>query len=92
MVVFGLVLHLSNINELENKKIIDDKWKQKNSGCSILFIIIFAAFLMFAYLRETLNLIGVNEQSMKIIAGIMCFASFLISYSIFYRLNKIDNA
>ena len=44
-IIFGLVLNLSNINELEDKKVENQIWKTKKIGYSVLQIIIYSAIL-----------------------------------------------
>ena len=51
-ILFGLVLNLSNINELENNRRVGKIWKTQKIGVSLFFIIIFSTFLMLAYLSE----------------------------------------
>ena len=52
IVTFGLVLHISNINELEDKENVDKNWKTKNIGLSVLLLIIFSGILTVSYLAE----------------------------------------
>jgi hypothetical protein len=42
-IVLGLVLNLTNINELEDKDIENKVWKTKNIGISVIFIALFSA-------------------------------------------------
>src|SRR5690606_7318484 len=44
-IVLGLVLNLTNINELEDKDFEDKIWKTRNIGFSVISIALFAAIL-----------------------------------------------
>ena len=85
-VAFGLVLHISNINELEY--INDDKnWKTVQNGVSAVFIVVYGV-LFAATLIAGLNP-GIFElQVMNYAAMIVSLGSFALSYSIYDRLSK----
>ena|ERR1700712_923702 len=88
MVVFGLVLNLSNINELEDNEKIDRLWKTTCIGASTISIILFATFLVVTYFSELDNAKILDINNLKIFIGISCIFSFIFSYAIFNRLNK----
>jgi integral membrane sensor domain MASE1 len=85
MVTFGLVLHVSNINELDEQNDMDSHTRLKYIGASIFLIIIFAVLLGFAYIAEQDASNQFNINSLKWCTGILCFFSLLFSYSIYYR-------
>ena len=96
-IIFGLVLNLSNINELEGKAYLDKKkldnwktWKSRGIGLSVIFIIVFSSILGIAYFSE-IEGVKLDKTAIKICAIILSFVSFLFSYSIFNRINSIDN-
>ena len=91
LIVFGLVLHLTNINELEDKQNIDKHWKTKFLGFSVIMLIMFSAFLGLTYFSENDKSTVVNRTNIKICAGFLCIISFIMSYAIYNRLNKIAN-
>ncbi|MCL2097935.1 MAG: hypothetical protein FWH23_04165 [Bacteroidales bacterium] len=90
-ILFGLVLNLSNINELEDKKKLGEKWEKEKKGVSLYFIIIFSTFLMLAYLYEIGAIEQFNKILFKIFAITISLVAFLNSYSIFNRINNIAN-
>lgn len=91
-IVFGLVLNLGNINELEDKNDLDSVWKTRNIGFSVFQIIIFSSILGLAYFSEIMTGSQLDTIAIKICAIVLAFVSFLLSYSIFNRINTIENA
>ena len=83
-VAFGLILHISNINEIEHISNLEKEWKTAQNGISILFIAFYSS--LFA-----LNLIGgniVDAKSIKICTIVLSVFSFFISYSVYDRISK----
>jgi len=91
MVLFGLVLHLSNINELEDNIDIDRVWKTACIGTSVISIVIFSVILVVTYFSEINDIKLFDIGSLKKFIGIFCLASFGFSYMIFNRLNLIKS-
>lgn len=84
-VAFGLVLHISNINEIEHYT-EDKSWKTAQNGISIAFIAFYS--VLFA-----LTLLGGSDSSIdvkttKVCAMFLAAVSFSISYSVYDRLSK----
>jgi uncharacterized membrane protein len=90
-IIFGLVLNLSNINELEDKKFEDELWKTKNIGFSIIQIIIFSAIFAIVTYSDFKANPDLNEWTVKTSSIILALTSFVFSYSIFNRINTISN-
>lgn len=90
-IVFGLVLNLSNINELEDKKDLDGIWKTRNIGFSVLQIVVLSSMLGLAYFSEILKSGELDRNVIKVCAISLGLVSFLVSYSIFNRINAIAN-
>jgi hypothetical protein len=88
-IVFGLILNLANINELEDKNNIDRIWKSKNIGFSILQIIVFSSILGLAYFSDILKGNQLDKDIIKVCAVVLSLVSLYISYSIFNRINTI---
>lgn len=84
-IMFGLVLHITNINTLEHYDIKDKNWKIIQTGTSILFIIIYTIFLTFSFI-EANNPIVINTMTLKIASLILSLVSFFLSYSIYGRI------
>jgi hypothetical protein len=90
IVIFGLVLHVSNINELEDKENIDRAWKTTNIGLSVLLLIIFSSILAVGYLSELPDSKNINTKNLKICSIVLSTVSLIMSYSIYNRLNKLN--
>src|SRR5688572_30379210 len=90
MVTFGLVLHISNINELEDKEVVDKRWKTRSIGFSVIMLIFFSIFLAVAYLSETSSFLKVDMSNFKYITLLLCSVSLLMSASIYNTLNDIE--
>ena len=87
-VVFGLVLHISNINEIEHFSGVDRGWKTYQNGISIAFIAFYS--VLFA-----LTLVGkpiVDVQAITICTICLSIVSFLISYSVFDRISRVPSS
>lgn len=85
-VVLGLVLHISNINEIEHFGDVGKKWKTVQNGVSIVFI----AFYSVLY---SLTLVGdkvVDLLAIKYCSIILAIVSFLISYSVYDRISRSE--
>lgn len=84
-IAFGLVLHISNINELEHITTIDQSWKTAHNGGSIVFIAIYSVLF-------SISLLGQNNIESEILlksAIALSIISTLLSYSIYYRISRI---
>lgn len=88
-IIFGLILNLSNINELEDKVIVDKLWKTKNIGFSVILIIIFSAIFTIITYSEFKSNPDLNISTVKISSISLAAVSFIVSYSIFNRINTI---
>lgn len=83
-VAFGLVLHISNINEIEHYSTPEVRWKTVQNGISITFIAFYSILL-------ALNLIGedvVDVNAITFCAIGLSVVSFLISYSVYDKVSK----
>jgi hypothetical protein len=89
-ITFGLVLNLTNINELEDKNLKDKLWRSKNIGFSIIQIIIFSAiFAILSYSEFKANP-DLDLATVKACSILLAFISFLFSYTIYNRLNNLS--
>ena len=85
-VAFGLVLHISNINELEHALVQNKPWKTVQNGVSVIFIALYSvlfATLLLAEKHPTL----IDANSMLNCVAVLAFASFILSLSILDRLS-----
>ena len=88
-IAFGIILHISNINELEHyTKVKDKSWKTIQNGLSIIFIVFYGLFFALILLSEV-NPISINYNAVEKFAMILSGVSFLISFMIYYRLSKL---
>lgn len=87
-VAFGLVLHISNINEIEHYFEKEERWKTVQNGVSVLFIAFYSILL-------AVNLIGgdiVDVKSITVCTIALSVISFGISYAVYDRVSKISNS
>ncbi|MEJ6066662.1 hypothetical protein MT378_02775 [Psychrobacter sp. 16-Bac2893] len=83
-IAFGLVLHISNINEIEHFSAQKEQWKTIQNGGSIAFIAFYS--ILFA-----INLIGervVDVEAITKCAIGLSIVSFFISYSVYDKVSK----
>jgi hypothetical protein len=83
-VVFGLVLHISNINEIEHFSFIEKEWKTIQNGVSIAFIAFYSVLFSVSLLGDSL----VDIQVITYCTIASSCVSFLISYSVYDRISK----
>jgi 4-amino-4-deoxy-L-arabinose transferase-like glycosyltransferase len=86
---FGLLLNITNINELESLESLDPVWKTTQIGISVFQIVLFSIFLTLAYLAEANPKFELSNVGIVGCASILALASFVFSYSIFNRINSL---
>lgn len=87
-VAFGLVLHISNINQIEHFNDLEKSWKTIQNGLSIVFIVLYGAlFTCTLFEQSTPGLI--NAGTMKYAAGVLSLTSFGISFVVYDRISKL---
>lgn len=87
-IAFGLILHISNINEIEHLSNDNKSWKTTQNGTSILFIALYSVLFSLIMISEGIpNFI--NSQVLLICTIILSTISFVISYSVFHRISNI---
>jgi len=92
LVTFGLILHISNINELEDKEKIERVWKTTCIGFSVVMLVLFSSLLAVGYLSDISKSIDINKNTLRYCALFLSSVSLIISYAIYNRLNKIEEA
>lgn len=83
-IAFGLVLHISNINEIEHLVGADRSWKTTQNGISAFFIAVHGVLF-------SLTLIGgdaIDQQAIMYCVGSIALTSLAISYSLFNRIER----
>ncbi|WBX78369.1 hypothetical protein PG911_08925 [Tenacibaculum ovolyticum] len=89
-IILGLVLNLTNINELEDKDFEDKIWKTRNIGFSVISIALFSAILAIVTYSDFKENPDLDKFTVKACSTTLALVSFIFSYSIYNRLNKIS--
>lgn len=89
-VAFGLILHISNINEIEHFNDLEKSWKTFQNGTSIFLITVYS-FLFAAYLFGQANPGKINIGTVRTISMILSGVSFYLSFSVYDRISKVEN-
>lgn len=84
-VAFGLVLHISSINELEHISAQNKPWKTRQNGVAVMFIAIYSAFFAVTLLAEKSPQL-INLNALLCCVAALAFASLVISLSVQQRL------
>jgi hypothetical protein len=92
LITFGLILHLTNINELEDRIDLDRSWKTKKIGTSVILMVVLSVLLGIAYLADA-NPDGlkIDRVKIKLSAGALDLATLAICYFVYNRLNVNSN-
>jgi len=86
LIYFGLILHVSNLNEVEHAANIEKNWKTTQNGESVVFIIFYSSMYAFSLLPEMFSLTKIT-----VCALIAAVVSLWLSYSVFDKLSKTSN-
>ena len=85
-VAFGLVLHISNINEIEHLTSMGRSWKTIQNGTSIAFIsfysVLFALTLLGNIPGSVIRIYVITYCAMA-----LNVVSFLLSFSVYYKVS-----
>ena len=90
-IAFGLILHISNINEIEHLSDSDKSWKTIQNGTSILFIALYSVLFCLTMLSEGIPGF-VDSQVIKVCVIALALISFSISFSVFHRISNIQKS
>ena len=88
-IIFGLVLHISNINELEHFNARGKSWKTIYNGVSVFFIAVYSILFAYHIFGES-NPGSINNENLKYIAVVLGIASLVISLSVYNETSKLD--
>ncbi|MDO6681204.1 hypothetical protein Q4551_02790 [Oceanobacter sp. 5_MG-2023] len=91
VIAFGLILHISNINEIEHLSDSDKSWKTIQNGTSILFIALYSVLFCLTMLSEGISGF-VDSQVIKLCVIALALISFSISFSVFHRISNIQKS
>lgn len=87
-VAFGLILHISNINEIEHFNDPEKSWKTMQNGISIVFISFYSVLFACSLLGQA-NPGLIDVGAIKYAAIVLSLTSFGISYSVYRRIAKL---
>ena len=87
-VAFGLILHISNINEIEHFSDSEKSWKTIQNGISLAFILFYGVLFACSLLGQS-NPGLINVEAITRLSIGLSFASFLISFSVYDRISKL---
>lgn len=88
-VAFGLVLHISVINELEHLPARERDWKTIQNGTSLIFITLYGALYAVTIVGEkSANLIDATVLLRSSV--VFATVSSLLSLAVFHRLSKLS--
>lgn len=90
-IAFGLILHISNINEIEHLSDNDKSWKTTQNGISILFIALYSVLFSLIMMSEGIPSF-IDTQAIKICVIVLAAISFFISFSVFHRISNIQKS
>ncbi|WP_217695095.1 hypothetical protein [Marinobacterium stanieri] len=88
-IAFGLILHISNINEIEHFDSKDRDWKTRHNGFSIVFIAIYTVLFSLTMLSEGVS--SINTSYIERCAIALSMVSFLLSFIVFDRITKLSS-
>ena len=88
-VAFGLILHISIINEIEHFNDGHSNWKTIQNGISIIFICLYSVLFAVSVFSEGIPK-HIDNDILKISLTILCSTSLLLSYSVYHRLSRIN--
>jgi CRISPR/Cas system CMR-associated protein Cmr3 (group 5 of RAMP superfamily) len=87
-IAFGLILHISNINEIEHLSDDEKSWKTIQNGTSIVFIAFYSVLFALIMVSEGVPSI-IDANVIKTCTISLAFISLAISFSVFHRISKI---
>lgn len=87
-VAFGLVLHISNINEIEHFSGVEKEWKTAQNGISIAFIAFYSVLFALTLIGDSI----VDVTAITICTIILSLVSFFISYSVYDRISNVSSS
>jgi hypothetical protein len=88
-IAFGLILHISNINEIEHLADDEKSWKTVQNGVSIAFIAFYSVLFALIMISEGIPSF-IDIEAIKNCTVGLAVISFLISFSVFHRISKIS--
>lgn len=90
-IVLGLVLQISNINEIEHLYDSERTWKTTHNGISIILIVFYSALFVFYLLGESIP-DSIDDAAVKNLAMATALPSIVLSFLVYYRVSKLAEA
>ena len=87
-IAFGLILHISNINEIEHLSDEEKSWKTIQNGTSIAFIAFYSVLFALVMVSEGIPTFIDEEVIKKCTVSLAC-VSLIISFSVYHRISNI---
>lgn len=85
-IAFGLILHISNINEIEHFTHAERQWKTIQNGVSIAFIAFYSVLFCLTLIGESV----INIGAITALAVTLSLVSFFASYSVYDNVSRLD--
>ena len=85
LISFGLVLHISNINELEHISNQERDWKTTHNGVSIVFIAVYSVLFCLTIIGSK----SIDQIALNWCVAILSIISFILSFTIYHHLSII---
>lgn len=85
---FGLVLHISNLNQMEYHVIKNETWRQKTVFTSLMFVIIFSIIFTLYFIDEATMLI-IDAYKLQVTAILMTVLTLIYSISVNGALSSL---
>jgi hypothetical protein len=86
-IAFGLVLHVSTVNEIEHLPAKYKEWKSLHNGASLVFVAVYSTLYALTILAER-NAFLVDANTMLHSCMAVAIVSSMLSLSAFLRLAK----
>ena len=89
-VAFGLILHISSINEIEHFNDLEKSWKTFQIGASVFFIAVYSLLFSFDLWGQA-NPGIIHVGTIRTISMILNCVSFYLSFSIYDKISKVES-
>lgn len=85
-IAFGLVLHISNINEIEH---LNDRqeWKTVQNGVSIVFIAFYSVLFAASVFQSVMPSV-IDESVILNCTAVLAAVSLLLSFSVYHHISR----
>lgn len=87
-VAFGLILHISVINEIEHLHSKDDGWKTIQNGTSLIFVTLYGALYTATIISEK-GMALIDSSALLRSSIVLSIVSSILSLTVFHRLSRL---